>query len=401
MSIKPKIRNNICLNAHPAGCAREVENQIQYVKDKIASRGGIKQPLKAVLVLGCSTGYGLASRITAAFGHGAATIGVSYEKPGAAHASGTPGWYNNLAFDRASEQTGLPAVTINADAYSDTTRKLVIETAKQMGLKFDQVIYSLASPVRTDPDTGIMYRSVLKPIGKPYSGLTVDPMTGTLSVMGAEPATVEEAANTVKVMGGEDWERWITWLLDADLLAPGCLTAAYSYIGPALSHPIYRDGTIGGAKKHLEATARRMKDLLAAKIGGSAFVSVNKGLVTRSSAVIPVIPLYLAVLFKIMKEQGSHEGCIEQIERLYSERICTGGDVPVDSEGLIRIDDWEMDPKVQTIVDERMARINEHNLAELTDLDGYRHDFLAANGFDIPGVDYKAAVGRMDCLHDC
>lgn len=404
MIVKPMIRSNICINAHPTGCAKEVENQIAYVKAKMASRAKKnagpfppKAP-KAVLVLGCSTGFGLASRITATFGYGASTIGVSFEKEGSETKSGTPGWYNNLAFDRASAAAGIKSVTLNGDAFSDAVRAQVIDEAKKMGVTFDLVVYSLASPVRTDPDTGILYKSVLKPFGKPYSGLTVDPMTGKLSTMNAEPANEDEAAQTVKVMGGEDWARWIKQLQAAGVLSKGCATVAYSYIGPSLSHAIYRDGTIGGAKKHLEKTAREMDAQLKASLGGSAYVSVNKGLVTRSSAVIPIIPLYLSILFKVMKEKGNHEGCIEQIERLYAERLYTGGSVPVDGEHLIRIDDWEMDGEVQKEVDARMARVTEENLPSLGDLDGYRHDFLAANGFDVAGVDYEADVARMDTI---
>ena len=414
MIVKPMIRSNICINAHPAGCAKEVENEIAYVQKKTAARkakgenagAGAKSAPKAVLVLGCSTGYGLASRIEASFAYGAATIGVSFEKEASETKSGTPGWYNNMAFERASKKAGIPCATLNGDAFSDPIRAEVIGLAKKMNLKFDLVVYSLASPVRTDPDTGVLYKSVLKPFGKPYTGQTVDPMTGVLSTMSAEPANDEEAANTVKVMGGEDWERWIKQLTEAGVLSTGCVTVAYSYIGPSLSHAIYRDGTIGGAKKHLEKTARSMNEEMKKTIGGQAYVSINKGLVTRSSAVIPIIPLYLAVLFKVMKEKGSHEGCVEQIERMYAERLFTGGKIPVDSEQLIRIDDWELDPAVQKEVDARLAKIAEGNLrgegpetfSAYWDLAGYRHDFLAANGFDVAGIDYEADVARMDTI---
>jgi len=392
------IRSNICINAHPAGCAKEVEHQIGYVREKSATRTLHTENLHAALVLGCSTGYGLASRISATFGYGAVTVGVSYEKEGSETKSGTPGWYNNLAFDRAAAKAGVPSFTINGDAFSDAVRTQVIETAKKMNVKFDLVVYSLASPVRTDPDTGILYRSVLKPFGKPYTGRTVDPLSGKLSTMTAEPANEDEAAQTIKVMGGEDWARWIKQLGDAGVLAKGCTTVAYSYIGPSLSHAIYRDGTIGGAKKHLEQTARTLSGEMKKSLGGQAFVSVNKGLVTRSSAVIPVIPLYLSVLFKVMKEKGTHEGCIEQIERLFAERLYTGAPVPVDAENLIRIDDREMDSAIQKEVDARLERVTEENLSSLGDLEGYRHDFLAANGFDIEGVDYDADVARFDTL---
>jgi enoyl-[acyl-carrier protein] reductase/trans-2-enoyl-CoA reductase (NAD+) len=409
MIVKPMIRSNICINAHPLGCAKEVEHQIAYVQAKNSARGrkpgapvsgGSHKagPVKAALVLGCSTGYGLASRITATFGYGAATVGVSFEKEGTETKSGTPGWYNNKAFDRAAAKAGIPSITINGDAFSDAVRTQVIDAAKKLGVTFDAVIYSLASPVRTDPDTGVMYKSVLKPFGKPFSGMTVDTMSGKLSMMSAEPANEDEAAQTVKVMGGEDWARWMKQLTAAGVLSKGCVTVAYSYIGPALSHAIYRDGTIGGAKKHLEKTARELDAVLAKDIGGAAYVSINKGLVTRSSAVIPIIPLYLSVLFKVMKAKGTHEGCVEQIERLWAERLYAGTAVPVDAEHLIRIDDLELDPAVQKEVDARLARVTEENLPELGDLTGYRHDFLAANGFDVAGIDYEADVPRMDAI---
>lgn len=403
MIIKPMIRSNICINAHPIGCAKETERQIAYVQSQKTKRGiktfgeGGNGP-KAVLVLGCSTGYGLASRISAAFEYGAATIGVSFEKEASEKKGGTPGWYNNMAFDRAAKNAGIPCATLNMDAFSDDCRRAVIEEAKKMGVTFDLVVYSLASPVRTDPETGVLYKSVLKPFGKAFTGQTVDIMTGELSTMSAEPANEEEAEQTIKVMGGEDWERWINQLSDAGVLSKGCMTVAYSYIGPKLSHAIYRDGTIGGAKKHLEKTARKLDAKLSSELGGHAFVSVNKGLVTRSSAVIPIIPLYLSVLFKVMKEKGTHEGCIEQMERLFAERLYTNGKVPVDSDNLIRIDDWELDPAVQAEVDVRMAKITQDNLRELGDMTGYLHDFMATNGFDVEGVDYEADVPRMDVI---
>ncbi|MDR1760323.1 MAG: trans-2-enoyl-CoA reductase family protein [Fibrobacter sp.] len=398
MIIKPAVRNNICANAHPVGCAKEVERQIKYVQAKGKSRGTLPQKPRNVLVLGCSTGYGLASRIAAAFEYGAATFGVSLEKAGTETKGGTPGWYNNLAFDQKAKEAGIPSVTFDGDAFSDEMRDRVIAKAKEMGITFDLVIYSLASPVRKDPKTGELYKSVLKPFGKPFTGSTIDVMTGKISTISAEPATEEEAAQTVKVMGGEDWELWITALNKAGTLAEGCKTIAYSYIGPSLSHAIYRDGTIGGAKKHLEATALKLNAELQKSVKGEAYVSVNKGLVTRSSAVIPIIPLYLSVLFKVMKEKGTHEGCIEQAERLFAERLYTGGAVPVDENHLIRIDDWEMDPAIQAEIDKRMPLLTEETIKELGDLEGYRHDFLATNGFDVEGVDYSADVARLDTI---
>ena len=408
MVITPMVRSSICINAHPAGCAKDTERQIEYVKSQKTKRGtksvkeGGEGP-KAVLVLGCSTGYGLASRISAAFEYGADTIGVSFEKQPTETRGGTPGWYNNMSFDRAAKNEGLYSVTLNADAYADETRAAVIAETKKLGKKFDLVIYSLASPVRTDPETKIMYKSVIKPVGKPYSGKCIDIMTNTLKDMTSEPATAEEIANTVKVMGGEDWRRWMKQLEEAGVLAHGCRTVAYSYIGPELSHPIYRDGTIGQAKKDLENAAHDIDASMKASLGGGAYVSINKGLVTRSSAVIPIISLYLSVLFKVMKKQGTHEGCIEQMERLFAERLYTGrnsapGTAAVDDEHRIRIDDREMDPKVQREVNDYMGKVTQENLAEYCDLAGYKHDFLATNGFDIAGVDYTKDTPRMDVI---
>ena len=372
-----------------------------YLGDQSPNNGEPKDTPKTVLVLGCSTGYGLASRITAAFGYGAATIGVSFEKEGTdepRQKTGTPGWYNNMAFDKFAKEAGLESVTFNGDAFSHEMRQNVIDTLNKMGRKVDLLVYSVASGVRVDPDNGTLYRSVLKPIGETFSGATIDCMTGKISTISAEPATEEEAANTVKVMGGEDWALWVNQLKAAGVLAEGVKTVAYSYIGPKLSHAIYRDGTIGGAKKHLEATARELNSSLQKDLKGEAYVSVNKGLVTRSSAVIPIIPLYLSVLFKVMKEQGSHEGCIEQMERLMSERLYTGKAVPTDENHLIRIDDWELDPKVQEEVNKRMATITQENFAQVGDLEGYRHDFLATNGFDVEGVDYSADVKSVETI---
>lgn len=414
MIIKPMIRSNMCLNSHPVGCAKETERQIEYVLAKKTERGikSVKEGglgPKLVLVLGCSTGYGLASRISAAFEYGADTIGVSFEKAPTETKGGTPGWYNNAAFDRAAEKAGLVSKTFSADAFSNETRKMIIDEVNALGKKIDLIVYSLASPVRSDPEkideaTGqhILYKSVIKPIGKTYAGLGIDILTNSLKESSAEPATEEEIENTVKVMGGDDWRLWIDQLKEAGVLAEGCRTVAYSYIGPSLSHAIYRDGTIGQAKKDLEAAAHDLNNELKT-IGGSAYVSVNKGLVTRSSAVIPIISLYLSVLFKVMKEKGTHEGCIEQMERLFAERLYTGehngaGEVPVDSENRIRVDDLEMKDDVQAEVNEIMAKVNNDTIAELCDLDGYKHDFLATNGFDIDGVDYEKEITDMTSL---
>jgi len=402
---KPMVRSNICLNAHPQGCKQEVLNQIAYtkqIKEKTEKIPGKHRPIKNVLVLGCSTGYGLASRISAAFAYDTATIGVSFEKEGTEKKFGTPGWYNNLTFDAEAKKSGLFSCTLNGDAYSDEIKAEVIKLAKENNMKFDLVVYSLASPVRTDPETKVMYRSVIKPIGKAFSGKTFDTMTGEMKEITAEPATEEEIANTVKVMGGEDWERWINQLMEAQVLNQGCMTVAYSYIGPELSQAIYRSGTIGMAKVDLESKAENLRNKLAT-INGQAYVSVNKGLVTRSSAVIPIIPLYLSVLFKVMKQQGTHEGCIEQINRLFAERLYIKNEnadalVPVDSENRIRIDDWEMDPKVQAEVDKIMPQVTAENISKLGDFEGYRHDFLVSAGFDVAGVDYEKEIERFDTI---
>lgn len=395
MLIKPMVRNSICINAHPIGCAEDTQRQIDFVRERAGAYEKLEGP-RAVLVLGCSTGYGLASRIGAAFGFGAATVGVSFEKEPSDSSTGTPGWYNNRAFDAAATVEALPARTINGDAFSREVKDQVIAEARELGLKFDLVVYSLASPVRKDPASGELYRSAIKPIGGPYRGRTVDPFTRELSFVEVQPATEAEAESTVKVMGGEDWELWVAALAEAGVLAPDAVTVAYSYVGPELSWPIYREGTIGRAKAHLEATAARLPAL--APQGLRAYVSINKALVTRASAVIPVIPLYMSVLFKVMKERGIHEDCIAQIDRLYRERLYMEGNsdgsspVPVDEAGRIRLDELEMGQAVQAEVEARIQRISSENLADLADVDGFRLDFLRAHGFEVEGVDYSAEV---------
>jgi enoyl-[acyl-carrier protein] reductase/trans-2-enoyl-CoA reductase (NAD+) len=354
-----------------------------------------------VLVIGCSTGYGLASRIVSGFGYGAATVGVSFEKPASEARAGTPGWYNNLCFDAEAAAAGLPAKTLNIDAFSNEAKSAVIEAIKDIALtqgiqaQIDLVVYSLASPVRTDPATGVMYRSVIKPIGAPYSGRTFDLASGKIGVVSVEPANDEEIASTVKVMGGEDWELWMDALDAAGVLSPPCRAVAYTYLGPELSWSIYKNGTIGRAKEDLERAARDINRKFAAKGGGGcAWVSVNKALVTRASAVIPIIPLYIASLFKVMKAKGIHEGCIEQITRLYRERLYTAETAvdalktPVDGKGRIRIDDLEMREDVQEAAAATLDRITEENIYAESDAEGFRHDFLEAHGFDVTGVDY-------------
>ncbi len=386
MVVQPKFRNNIFMNAHPVGCAVEVRNQIDYV----LSRKSIDGP-KNVLVVGASTGYGLASRIVATFGAKAGTVGVAFEKEGSEKRTGTAGWYNMCAFDKEARDAGLLAESINGDAFSDEVKQQAIGLIKDKMKKVDLVVYSLASPVRTDPKSGEMYRSVLKPIGAPYTKETVDLMNGEVKEFTVEPALPGEVEATVKVMGGEDWALWIDALAAAGVLAEGVKTVAFSYVGPEVTQNIYRSGTVGKAKEHLERTARSLTEELAS-LHGNAFVSVNKALVTRSSAVIPVLPLYIALLFKVMKEKGIHEGCIEQIYRLFAERLYTGNEVPVDEEGRIRIDDLEMRHDVQQAVASLWTKVTEENFREIADVEGYRRDFFQIHGFDVDGVDYDADV---------
>jgi enoyl-[acyl-carrier protein] reductase/trans-2-enoyl-CoA reductase (NAD+) len=401
MIIKPMVRNNICINSHPAGCAASVRRQIEYAKKALCANSGKAGP-KLALVIGCSTGYGLASRIAAAFGYGAATVGISFEKPGTETKPGTPGFYNNLTFDKDAAGAGLVSKTLDGDAFSgamkDEAVKAIRETAAAAKLpaRIDLVIYSLASPVRTDPKDGVMYKSVIKPIGQSYSGKTIDMMSGRFITASAEPATDEEIRHTIKVMGGEDWELWIDALHEAGVLAPSARTVAYTYIGPELSWAIYKNGTIGRAKEDLERASEEINKTLAAN-SGRAWVSVNKALVTRASAVIPIIPFYMSCLFKVMKEKGLHEGCIEQIVRLYKDRLYAEGradpaKVPVDGLGRIRIDDWEMRDDVQRAVVERMHSATEETVQSLADIEGFKHDFLEVHGFDVAGVDYDAEV---------
>jgi enoyl-[acyl-carrier protein] reductase/trans-2-enoyl-CoA reductase (NAD+) len=425
MILKPMIRNNICLNSHPQGCAKVVRGEIEYAKRHLAARHLAARHLAAghpadaltgvprlALVVGCSTGYGLASRIAAAFGYGAATVGVSLEKPASATKSGTPGWYNNRTFDQEAANAGIPVKTLDGDAFSFEMKAAaaaaVREIAADAGIpaQIDLIVYSLASPVRTDPRDGVMYRSVIKPIGAAYSGKTLDMLTGKLSISGAEPATEMEIAHTVKVMGGEDWELWIEALEKEGVLSPSVRTVAYTYIGPELSWPIYKNGTIGRAKEDLERAAGAInkrftqesllsESLLSGTPGARrAWVSVNKALVTRASVVIPVIPFYVSCLFKVMKQKGLHEGCIEQIVRLYRDRLYTPegardpAKVPVDGEGRIRLDDWEMREDVQQETLARMETVTEENVFIASDINGFKHDFLEAHGFDVPGIDY-------------
>jgi enoyl-[acyl-carrier protein] reductase/trans-2-enoyl-CoA reductase (NAD+) len=389
MIIEPRMRGFICLTSHPKGCEKNVLNQIDYVKSKGKIAGA-----KKVLVIGASTGFGLASRITSAFGSDAATIGVFFEKAPAEGKTASPGYYNSLAFEAAAKEAGLYAKSINGDAFSNEVKAQTIDLIKSDLGQVDLVIYSLASPVRQHPVTGVLHRSVLKPIGDTFTDKTVDFHTGIVSEVTITPCNEEDIANTVEVMGGEDWAMWMDALLNAGVLADGAMTVAYSYIGPKVTEPVYRKGTIGMAKDHLEATAFKITDDLA-KIGGKAFVSVNKALVTQASSAIPVIPLYISLLYKIMKAEGTHEGCIEQIQRLFSARLYTNGTIPVDEKGRIRIDDWEMNPEVQKQVAELWKGATTENLTAIGDLAGYKSDFLNLFGFGIDGVDYAAEANEL------
>ncbi|WP_433777802.1 enoyl-ACP reductase FabV [Flavobacterium anhuiense] len=389
MIIEPRMRGFICLTAHPTGAEQNVKNQIEYVKSKGEIAGA-----KKVLVIGASTGFGLASRITSAFGSGASTIGVFFEKPPVEGKTASPGWYNSAAFEKEAHKAGLYAKSINGDAFSNEIKRETLDLIKADLGQVDLVIYSLASPVRTNPNTGVTHRSVLKPIGQTFTNKTVDFHTGKVSDVSIAPANEEDIENTVAVMGGEDWAMWIEALKAENLLAEGATTVAYSYIGPALTEAVYRKGTIGRAKDHLEATAFTIGDSLKS-IGGKAYVSVNKALVTQASSAIPVIPLYISLLYKIMKEEGIHEGCIEQIQRLFQDRIYTGSEVPVDEKGRIRIDDWEMREDVQEKVAKLWLEATTETLPEIGDLAGYRNDFLNLFGFEVPGVDYNADTNEV------
>lgn len=387
MIIKPKIRGFVCVTSHPDGCAAHVGQWIDHVK----SKGPIARGPKKVLVIGASTGYGLASRIAAAFGSGAATVGVFYERPSEEGRPATPGWYNSIAFTRRARAAGLYASNINGDAFSDEIKRQTLERIKSEVGPVDLVIYSLASPRRTHPRTGVVHKSVLKPVGAPYTNKTVDTDKGVVSVVSIEPATEQEISDTVAVMGGEDWEAWMTALGDAGLLAPGAQSMAYSYIGPEVTWAIYRNGTIGLAKNDLERAARAIDARLKAS-GGRAFISVNKALVTQASSAIPIVPLYISLLYKVMKQAGTHEGCIEQMQRLFATQLYSPSGPAFDEGGRVRMDDWEMRAEVQAAVAKTWPGVTTENLAELSDIAGYRSEFLKLFGFGLPGVAYDAEV---------
>jgi enoyl-[acyl-carrier protein] reductase/trans-2-enoyl-CoA reductase (NAD+) len=386
MVVTPKVRGFICTTAHPVGCAKHVAEQIAVVKN----RGPIANGPKKVLVIGSSTGYGLSSRIAAAFGSNASTIGVFFEKPAETDKCGTAGWYNSAAFENEARAAGLYARSFNGDAFSDAMKTEVIAAIKSDLGQVDCVVYSLASPRRTDPKSGEVYKSVLKPIGQSYTNRNLNTSTGVVDEITIQPAEGDDVAQTVAVMGGEDWQMWIDALLAEGLLAKGVQTVAYSYIGPEITWPIYKNGTIGRAKEDLERVQREL-DAKLKSLDGKAWVSVNKALVTQASSAIPVVPLYISLLYKVMKAEGTHEDCIEQMDRLFRDRLYNGNPQP-DEVGRIRIDDWEMAPAVQQLVDQRWTEVNTDNLREIADFDGYQAGFLKLFGFGLNGVDYTADV---------
>jgi enoyl-[acyl-carrier protein] reductase/trans-2-enoyl-CoA reductase (NAD+) len=385
MIIKPRVRGFMCITSHPSGCEKNVRDQIDYIR----AQESIDAP-KRVLVIGSSTGYGLSARITAAFGSGASTLGVFFEKPGSERKSGTAGWYNSAAFHKYAEEDGLYAKSINGDAFSDDIKKTAIETIKSDMGQVDLVIYSLAAPRRQHPVTGEVFNSTLKPVGKDITMLGINTDKEVIQEFSLEKATTKEIEDTVAVMGGEDWQMWLDALSAAGVLADGATTTAFTYIGEKMTWDLYWDGTIGQAKKDLDTKVLSIREKLA-QTGGDARVSVLKAVVTQSSSAIPVMPLYLAMLFKEMKAEGSHEGCIEQLYRLFTEGLYC--DNPrLDNEGRLRMDELEMRPNIQDKVAESWAKISTENLHSLTDFEGYKQDFLGLFGFNIAGVDYEADV---------
>ncbi|MEZ8131021.1 enoyl-ACP reductase FabV [Enterovibrio norvegicus] len=389
MIIKPKIRGFICTTTHPKGCEANVKEQIEYTK----AQGPIANAPKRVLVIGSSSGYGMSSRIAAAFGGGAATIGVFFEKPGTEKKPGTAGWYNTAAFDKFAKEEGLYSKSLNGDAFSDEAKRKAIELIKEDLGQIDMVVYSLASPVRKLPKTGEVVRSSLKPIGETYTSTAVDTNKDEIIQASVEPATQEEIKDTITVMGGEDWELWMQALSDADALADGCKTVAYSYIGTELTWPIYWDGALGRAKMDLDRAASALNDKLSTT-GGSANVAVLKSVVTQASSAIPVMPLYIAMVFKKMREQGVHEGCMEQIYRMFSQRLYKeDGTAPeMDDKNRLRLDDWELRDDIQQHCRDLWPQITSENLKELTDYAEYKEEFLKLFGFGVVGVDYDADV---------
>ncbi|QFU22034.1 trans-2-enoyl-CoA reductase family protein [Shewanella eurypsychrophilus] len=389
MIIKPKTRGFICTTTHPIGCEANVLEQINITK----ARGPLKNGPKKVLVIGSSSGYGLSSRIAAAFGSGAATLGVFFEKPGTERKPGTAGWYNSAAFDKFAKAEGLYSKSLNGDAFSHEAKQKAIDLIKADLGQVDMVVYSLASPVRKLPDSGELIRSALKPIGETYSATAVDTNKDLIIETSVEPASEQEIQDTVTVMGGEDWELWLAALSDAGVLADGCKTVAYSYIGTELTWPIYWHGALGKAKMDLDRAAKALDDKLAVT-GGSANVAVLKSVVTQASSAIPVMPLYIAMVFKKMRQEGLHEGCMEQINRMFAERLFReDGEAPkVDDTNRLRLDDWELREEIQQHCRELWPSVTTENLSELTDYREYKEEFLKLFGFGIESVDYEREV---------
>lgn len=389
MIIRPKIRGFICTTSHPKGCEANVLEQIQYVK----SRGPIANGPKNVLVIGASTGYGLASRITAAFGSGAKTVGIYFEREPEANKTAWPGWYNSLAFEKFAKQEGLYTKSINGDAFSDEIKAQTIELLKKEVGPVDLVVYSIAAPRRTHPKTGYIAKSVLKPIGQPFSSKTLDTDKAELKTISIEPATEEEIKDTITVMGGEDWELWIEALDKAGLLAKDCKTVAYTYLGAKPTWPIYGKGTIGKAKEDLERAVKALNTHFQSENKGqSAYIAVLKAIVTQASSAIPIMPLYISLLYKIMKERKVHENSIEQIFRLFSTQLYNPQHLQSDELGRIRLDDLELQPEIQKLVEERWEQVTNENLYEITDFKGYQEDFLKLFGFGLASIDYDAEV---------
>jgi enoyl-[acyl-carrier protein] reductase/trans-2-enoyl-CoA reductase (NAD+) len=391
MVIQPKVRGFICTTAHPKGCAEHVKEQIEYVRSKKTELDGPKN----VLVIGCSNGYGLASRITAAFGFGANTLGVMFEKEPTERRTASAGWYNTVALENAAKDEGLYAESLNTDAFSNEAKEQAIAKIKENMGKVDLVVYSLGAPRRKDPNTGDVYSSTLKPIGKSVTRKNLNTDTRVVSELTLEPANDDEIANTVKVMGGEDWEMWMEALSEADVLAEGVKTTAYTYIGKELTWPIYGGATIGKAKEDLDRASKAISAKLEAQYKGKAFVSVLKALVTQSSSAIPVMPLYISALYKVMKEEGTHEGCIEQIFGLFYEQLFGGNDLNLDDQGRIRMEDNELKALVQTKVADIWEKVNTDNLDELTDFKGYQEEFFKLFGFGFASVDYDEDVNPV------
>ena len=385
MIIKPRVRGFMCITTHPTGCEVNVKNQIDYIK----SKGAIDAP-KRVLVIGSSTGYGLAARITAAFGSGASTLGIFFEKPGTERKPGTAGWYNSAAFHKYAEQDGLYAKSINGDAFSDEVKEKTIATIKEDLGQVDLVIYSLAAPRRQHPKTGEVFNSTLKPVGKDITMRGINTDKEEIQEFSLDAASQQEIDDTVAVMGGEDWQMWMDALAEAGVLANGAKTTAFTYIGEKITWDLYWDGTIGQAKKDLDTKVLSIRDKLAAT-GGDARVSVLKAVVTQASSAIPIMPLYLAMLFKEMKKNGTQEGCIEQLHRLFTQCLYSDNS-RTDEEGRLRVDELEMLPEVQSAVADAWANISTENLSELTDFKGYKEEFLRLFGFEMEGVDYDAEV---------